>query len=254
MAFCIDCERKHGLISIQHKPASYGGAEWRCKACKRCIPDNHIGVLNCERCQCDICPDCWTVLLPKIVNAAGYPCFWRDERPPHASPGSSVRMLGCHRRQDANKLCGIDQFQRSGCFGVVAQTVQCYECRIKQSELAPAPVGGAHPAVPFLPFGQPAGGAAPAGGVFGQPARGIIPSIQGSPFGCAVVGFGGTGHVGHDASSSAGIVLGSSAVLFGPAPASSSQSGETPAAAPAVGLLHRGLSSGVPDVPGSGFP
>jgi hypothetical protein len=233
MAFCIDCERKHGLISIQHKPASYGGAEWRCKACKRCIPDNHIGVLNCERCQCDICPDCWTVLLPKIVNAAGYPCFWRDERPPHASPGSSVRMLGCHRRQDANKLCGIDQIQRSGCFAVVTQTVQCYECRIKQSELAPAPVGGAHPAVPFLPFGQPAGGAAPAGSVFGQPARGLFP-----------------------ASSSAGIVLGSSGFGFfgGPAPASSSQSGGTPAAAPAVGLLHRGLSSGVPDVPGSGFP
>ena len=96
MAFHIDCKGRHGLISIENKPASYGATPWECNTCKRTIRGDHIGVLNCERCRCDICPDCWTALLPKIVNDSGYPCFWREVQPPHAR--STTRLLGCHRR------------------------------------------------------------------------------------------------------------------------------------------------------------
>ncbi len=139
----IDCDGRHGLISIDKKPASYGTMEWKCKACKRLIPDQLIGVLNCERCRVDICPSCWTVLLPTIVNASGYPCFWREVRPPHAR--SVTKMLGCHRRHvcvngspaQYHQACGVDSTAGS-CFGI-SPTVQCEMCEAKQRELAAAP-------------------------------------------------------------------------------------------------------------------
>ncbi len=197
MAFHIDCKGRHGLISIENKPASYGQTPWECNTCKRTIRGHHIGVLNCERCRCDICPDCWTALLPKIVNASGYPCFWREVQPPHAR--STTRLLGCHRRNvctngspaQYHQLCGIE-----------SPTAQCNMCANKQRELEAAQGGQFHTAISFsqslpvhffmrpeatrvkdpndrfnVPTGSPAPFPAPSG-VFAAPAAG-------SPFGGA---------------------------------------------------------------------
>jgi hypothetical protein len=154
MAFHIDCKGRHGLISIENKPASYGATPWECNTCKRTIPGVHIGVLNCERCRCDICPDCWTALLPKIVNASGYPCFWREVQPPHAR--STTRMLGCHRRNvctngspaQNHQLCGIDPI-RSSLDLATSPTAQCNMCANKQRELEAAQGGQSNAAVSF---------------------------------------------------------------------------------------------------------
>ena len=138
MAFHVDCAGRHGLVSIDTKPAAYAALEWKCDACKRCIPDRHIGVLHCERCRCNICPDCWTVLLPKIVNAAGYPCFWRQTGiyPP------SIRMLGCHRANVGGNVSGMVQYCGLDCPAVhpayhQPRAQQCTDCANKQGELEP---------------------------------------------------------------------------------------------------------------------
>jgi hypothetical protein len=131
MAFHIDCAGQHGLVSIETKPASYGAQQWICDACKRHIPEHLIGVLNCERCRCDICPSCWTVLLPKIVNAAGYPCFWTETR--------FSQTLGCRRANIGNfggqvLHCGINGSPVA--FGQQqAPTPQCLDCARTQAEL-----------------------------------------------------------------------------------------------------------------------
>jgi hypothetical protein len=124
MAFHIDCKGRHGLRSIDKKPASYQG--WQCDACQRQIPDNCIGVLHCARCAVDICPACWTSILPKIVNAAGYPCFWVESHPNplygnHSSwqiPQGPTSILVCHRPDDCVE-CGMF---------ISAHRYQCQEC------------------------------------------------------------------------------------------------------------------------------
>jgi hypothetical protein len=126
MPFLIDCAERHGLVSIETKPAAYGEHDWVCDACKRCIPNHHIGVLHCRHCRCDICPDCWTKIVPKNVNAAGYPCFWLFSH--------SFTMLGCHRANVSNSglhamQCGLD-FLADG-----AWPGQCVDCASKQREL-----------------------------------------------------------------------------------------------------------------------
>jgi hypothetical protein len=142
MAFHIDCAKQHGLVSIETKPASYGAQDWMCDACKRHIPEHHIGVLNCERCRCDICPSCWTVLLPKIVNAAGYPCFWTQTR-----FFQSAMTLGCRRANIGNfgghvLHCGVNG--NPAAFGQQqAPTPQCVDCARKQAELQAGAVSGA---------------------------------------------------------------------------------------------------------------
>ncbi len=120
MAFHIDCKGRHGLRSIDKKPASYQG--WQCDACQMQIPDNCIGVLHCARCAVDICPACWTRILPKIVNAAGYPCFWVDSQLYGNSswqmPQGPSSVLVCHRPDDCME-CGMF---------VSAYRHQCQEC------------------------------------------------------------------------------------------------------------------------------
>jgi hypothetical protein len=177
MAFIIDCDGRHGLISIENKPASYGAIEWKCKACNRRISANTIGVLNCERCRCDICPDCWTVLLPNIMNASGYPCFWREVRPPHTP--TATRMLGCHRHNvvsprwpngspaQFDQLCGID-FVKHTCFARIdAVTMQCAMCADKQRELTLPHFVAAAAAFPPAPQFAAATAAFPPAPLFG---------------------------------------------------------------------------------------
>jgi hypothetical protein len=249
MAFHLDCKGRHGLTSIECKPASYRSTEWRCDACKRRIPDNLIGVLNCTFCHCDICPDCWTVLLPRIVNAAGYPCFWRDLRP--ASFHAPARILGCHRRQTANQLCGIDPVGFGCCSLAQPQpAIQCNECRIKQQELnaAPAPMVG-QPARPVIAAAPPSFLAGP----FLSPSSSssnppIPPNIFGRGSPC---NFGGA----PGGLSSAGIPLSFGGSVSAPAPASTSESSGTTAATPVFDWHPSGLGSiGAPDVPGPGCP
>ena len=160
MAFHVDCVGRHGLISIESKPASYGALEWRCKACQRLIPDRHIGVLHCEQCRCDICPDCWIALLPRIENRAGYPCFW--QRPPSAPSVSN--LLCCHRRNVAStgghmQRCGLlDATQPSmrpsiPSFGFASPPTprQCTDCAERQFELQVQQAGAAAAAPPSAP-------------------------------------------------------------------------------------------------------
>jgi len=121
MPFHIDCKGRHGLKSIDKKPASY--QVWQCDACQRHIPDNCIGVLHCARCAVDICPACWTSILPKIVNAAGYPCFWVESQlyGNHSSwqiPQGPTSILVCHRPDDCVE-CGMF---------ISAHRYQCQEC------------------------------------------------------------------------------------------------------------------------------
>ncbi len=169
MAFHIDCAERHGLVSIDRKPASYGALDWKCDACHRRIPDLHIGVLHCEQCRRDICPDCWTVLIPKIVNAAGYPCFWMQTKlhTPRA------KMLGCHRANVGNYgsvvlRCGVDcPFAGGSMWCNQPVTQQCIDCANKQCELqreqavpavaavAPHAAGGLAPIPVFPAFVQP---------------------------------------------------------------------------------------------------
>ena len=146
MAFHIDCRGRHGLVSIDKKPASYPG--WQCDACKRQIEHNCIGVLHCAMCTIDICPACWTNILPKIVNAAGYPCFWVDsmlygDRSWHVPQGPSS-ILVCHRPDDLLEC-------RCGTF-VSSCRHQCREClTLTRSMQLGASTARVVPSVPEAP-------------------------------------------------------------------------------------------------------
>jgi hypothetical protein len=179
MAFHLDCAGRHGLVGIETKPAAYGEQDWMCDACKRRIPNNHIGVLHCRQCRCDICPECWTVLVPKIVNAAGYPCFWRQT----GIHSPSVRMLGCHRANVGNfgrhvMHCGLDCPTPNGFCEPQPRTRQCVDCTNKQGELqALTASGGVAPPTASGVFAPPS-----ASGVFAPPsASGVFapPSASG---------------------------------------------------------------------------
>ncbi len=146
MSFHLDCPERHGLVSIETKPAAYGAHIWICDACKLQIPERHIGVLHCERCRCDICPSCWTILLPKIVNAAGYPCFWRQTTGP-----PSAMLLGCHRANAGNvfqvRRCGLDDGESVLRFSSFVSRPppppQCGDCASKQRDLQNCAAAGA---------------------------------------------------------------------------------------------------------------
>ena len=150
MAFHIDCKGRHGLVSIDKKPASYPG--WQCDACKRQIEHNCIGVLHCAICTIDICPACWTNILPKIVNAAGYPCFWVDsmlygDRSWHVPQGPSS-ILVCHRPDDLLEC-------RCGMF-ISACRHQCREClTLTRTMQLGASVTSAARVVPSVPEAPP---------------------------------------------------------------------------------------------------
>ena len=150
MAFHVDCHGRHGLVSIDRRPAAYAG--WECDACKRQIEDHCVGVLHCAICTVDICPSCWTRLLPKIVNASGYPCFWCEpfttagQQHSWHTPPSASSILVCHRPGPAGLKCG--DFQSS-------QRYQCCEC--STLTLALRSVTSAAPVAPPAPAALPAG-------------------------------------------------------------------------------------------------
>jgi hypothetical protein len=166
MAFHIDCKGRHGLRSIDKKPASYQG--WQCDACQRRIPDNCIGVLHCAVCAVDICPACWTSILPKIVNAAGYPCFWVESllygnhKSWHVPQGPSS-ILVCHRPDDRVE-CGMF---------ISAHRHQCEECLVLTRTMQ---INTAAARVHAPPFG-----ALPAANVFGSVAPAHAPPFGALP-------------------------------------------------------------------------
>jgi hypothetical protein len=146
MAFHIDCKGRHGLVCIDKRPAAYPG--WECDACKQQIEDNCVGVLHCAICTVDICPACWTRLLPKIVNASGHPCFWFEpvtqagQQPSWHSPQSLSSILVCHKPGHDGLKCG--DF-------VWSERYQCGPCGTLTRELRSGT--SAAPAAPTLPAG-----------------------------------------------------------------------------------------------------
>jgi hypothetical protein len=166
MAFHLDCKGRHGLVSIDRRPAAYPG--WECDTCKQQIKDNCVGVLHCAICTVDICPACWTRLLPKIENASGYPCFWCEEFVLHGqrhsrhTPRSESSILVCHRPGPDGLKCG--DFQSS-------QRYQCCECSTLTHRLQsppppppPLPTSLALPSgTSVAPVAPPDPGALPAG-------------------------------------------------------------------------------------------
>ena len=50
------CKAGHPLSVVNEKPKGY--PYWPCNTCKRAIPHNTVGVLHCDICKYDVCPDC----------------------------------------------------------------------------------------------------------------------------------------------------------------------------------------------------
>jgi len=50
------CPSGHLLIPVNGKPTNY--PDWFCDGCRNRIPHSTQGVLHCEPCKYDICPDC----------------------------------------------------------------------------------------------------------------------------------------------------------------------------------------------------